>query len=239
MQTDNFAILGRTVPEISKKYGYTTCMAGYSIELRQFLRIFPLKVDASIKCRDIININLERNNKDNRHESWALKTRNEKSIVKTNRSIDKSQLYNILNNNISSSVKELNNRRASLGIIKPNWFEMKMKFRKDISDPRQLLLFDDFINIAFKTGKDYYKIPYILIDSENNEQKCLQLREWGCFELIRKNPSVTIELLKKALNIKDKWEVFFFIGNMNNIRNRWIIIKVFTFKPKGKQLCLF
>lgn len=44
MHVEDFVVLGRTVPEESKKYGQRICMAGYSLENNQFLRIYPLFV---------------------------------------------------------------------------------------------------------------------------------------------------------------------------------------------------
>ena len=44
MHVEDLIVLGRTVPEESRKYGQKVCMAGYSAENNQFLRVYPLLV---------------------------------------------------------------------------------------------------------------------------------------------------------------------------------------------------
>lgn len=234
MQTDNFIVFGRTVPEESKKYGHSVCMAGYSCELRQLMRVFPLPIQSNIHSREILSLVLERNPQDSRIESWALKTRSNDSIFNTNQKVKEQELRDILVKHTSKNLIELNEKRLSLGIIKPDSFTIKIKSRTDVFDPTQKQLFDDFIESAkFKTASDYYYAPYIEIDSFAGQRE-FQLREWGCYELLRKheeiNKRIDAETIRKALHIEDNKDIFFIIGNMNKIRNIWLIIKVFVFK---------
>ena len=81
MRIDDLIILGRTVPEQSKKYGIKVCSAGYSPEMRSFIRIYPLSVHGKPESREMITVDVERSKYDSRNESWALKTRDDKSIL--------------------------------------------------------------------------------------------------------------------------------------------------------------
>lgn len=237
MRIDDFVMLGRTVPEDSKKYGIRVCGAGYSHEMRSFIRIYPLPVKSSICARDMMSIEVERNNRDSRLESWTLKTRDEKSIVGNFGKKSKEDIRCFLESRVST-IEDLNKDRKSLGVIKPDDFEIVIKTRKSVHDPSQLSLFDDFVEeVNFKLADDYFKIPYLSIST--GIQKHLQLREWGVYELIRKNQSkISSDYIKMALRITGESETYFIIGNMNQFRNTWLVIKAFSFDKRMKQKSL-
>jgi hypothetical protein len=213
-------------------------MAGYSPELRQFMRVYPTDVLSGIKAREILSLELVRNCKDSRSESWTLKTRDMDSVKKSDECVSKTELEKILESNLSESIQDLNENKKSLGVIKPKDFRIIIKSRESVQDPMQKLLFDDFEKEdSFKTATDYYLSPYIVID-EFDGQKCFQLREWGCYELIRKNDRISASDIKKALHIHENTDVYFVVGNINQHRKIWIVIKVFVFK-NSKQMSLF
>lgn len=98
MRIDDFIMFGRTVPEKSQKYGVKVCGAGYSPEIRSFIRIYPLPVQCKIEAREMVTVDVDRSAHDSRHESWALKTRNEKSVLgslgKKNKGRNKTDIRN-------------------------------------------------------------------------------------------------------------------------------------------------
>lgn len=232
-------MFGRTVPEKSQKYGVTVCGAGYSPEIRSFIRIYPLPIQCKIESRDMVSVEVDRSKHDSRHESWALKTRNEKSVSESLGKRTKEEIRQILEKRVST-LDQLNKELSSLGVIKPDNFDVVMKTRDAIQDPNQMSLFDDFEEkvSSIKTSNEYFKIPYLIIDS--GRQKCLQLREWGIYELMRKNPTkINAEYVSNALHIGKDKDVFFIVGNMNQFKNIWLVIKVFTFDKKPVQLSIF
>ncbi len=248
MRIDDFIVLGRTVPEDSKKYGQSVCMAGYSEELRQLMRIYPLSICSATKARSIISAELERNNKDSRYESWALKDRRndtilEESIKRVSDPINKKRIRPILDSLLSSNIDELNTKRHSLGILKPSRFEIFMKTRDKIKDPNQLNLFDNYRDAVrgIKTANNYFYAPYVKIDAEKG-QSCLQLREWGVYELIRKyekeGKTITSEIIKNALHINDAKDVYMVVGNMAHARSIWLIIKTYVYDNQN-QVSMF
>jgi hypothetical protein len=70
MIIEDFIMLGRTEPTQSKKHGIVVCSAGYSRELQQFVRIYPLPMRANpIRAWSQCTIPLRRPTDDNRKES--------------------------------------------------------------------------------------------------------------------------------------------------------------------------
>lgn len=242
MRIDDFIIFGRTVPEESKKHGKCVCMAGYSPELRQLMRIYPLTVGIKLKARQSLMVLLERNQLDSRIESWTLKGRSPLSILNVSPVVSSDFLKMCLEKNLSDDVDSLNFKKKSLGILKAE-FSIEMRVRNSIKDLAQRELFHDFYEmVGFKTAKDYFTAPYVRL-STNGRQKYFQIREWGLYELMRKyeqqGKAITETDIKKSLFLQDNRDVFFVIGNMNHARNTWIIIKTFSFKKNLSQLPLF
>jgi len=243
MRIDDFIVLGKTVPEKSKKYGEKVCMAGLSTEMKSLLRLYPIDIYSKIPTRSTLVVEVERNNLDSRLESWTLKDRSTWSIRSVGEKVGKAQLIEVLESQVAQSIDNLNENRKSLGVLKVDSFDIIMKTRKNIDNDLQLKLFDDFQEFAgFKTASDYFQIPYFRINGDD-KQRCLQIREWGVYELIRKgeesNQPISAIDIKKALHIKDNSTVYLVVGNMNNVRNVWIIIKVFVFDGTYRQKTLF
>lgn len=229
MIVEDFICLGRTVPEESKKYGHKVCMAGFSQELNQFVRVYPLPVQNALKMRNRYTLSLQRNADDSRHESWKLTDR-----IALYESSDKccaSDIEHIVKSNVSPSIAELNKQRRSLGFIKPDSVLGEFKNRNDCS-PLQMELFaacdDVFGANAINTA------PYLRFTCGESNHK-LQLREWGCYEFVRKNPSNIRQLWN---NLRLDQDVYLFVGNMANYRNSWLVISVFSFAKKRDQCLL-
>jgi hypothetical protein len=61
--------------------------------------------------------------------------------------------------------------------------------------------------------------------SDDNGDHDLMLRDWGCYEFLRKNPGRNCEL-DEALNLSTAPPLL--CGNFNRYRNSWLIISVFS-----------
>jgi len=227
MRVDDFIVLGRTTPAISKKYGPCVCMAGYSEELNKFMRIYPTNIKSKAKTLCKISADVERRSGDNRLESWALKDRTESSILSISKPIDKNDILPILDNNVAESTEELNSKKLSLGILKPESFEVILEKRTD----------PEICNNGIRTMESFPYNPRLVLPPKNKQQSKFKLYEWGIYELMRsyekKGKTLTAEDIKNALYISEKKAVYFLIGNLVGIRNVWLVIKVFTFPKKG------
>lgn len=114
MIIEDFVMLGRTVPEPSKTHGTSVCSAGYSREMRQFVRVYPLRVEDRIPRWSVVNLPVVRNKPDSRIESWKLKDCGHYSITG---SVTKDEEFDFLKSLKSESIDQLNVDRRSLGII--------------------------------------------------------------------------------------------------------------------------
>lgn len=228
MILEDFIMLGRTKPTESKKYGRTVCSAGYSKEMRRFIRIYPLPQYSKLKRWSICNIPLIRSRHDSRIESWRLNnemTSSERDvdIVGT---ADREIEFDYLESK-ATSIAELNDARMSLGIVRPDSLEPHYMDMKPTAE-RQINL---DLGEALVDSRYRPKIQF----SCNGEHD-LQILDWGCEEFIRKRINTgknDAEELWNALHLDDDtYEHLFFVGNQLHHRNSWLIISVISRKRK-------
>lgn len=223
MIIEDFIMLGRTVPEASKKHGMVVCSAGYSREMRQFLRVYPLNTLARLPRWSRCRLSLRRNSEDSRQESWRLQEDQEAEI--TGKAI-KSEEFQALAKMASPSIAVLNANRASLGIIKPT----AIKGRFDGMQPQEERIPD-----LFGTDMGMKKRPRLLFKDADGDHD-IQLRDWGSYEFLRKQPETNHYKLWSALNLdNDHYEHLLFVGNHNQHRNNWLVIGVISEKTKQQS----
>lgn len=230
MILEELILIGRTVPEPSKKYGVTVCGICYSPEIRRFIRIYPLLIgEFKIKRRGIFNAKLEVPKHDPRYASYKLVT-----YTDTGNEASLRRLKSIFTKNIDS-INALNLKKESIGVIQPCDFDIKIKRQKKVFDNRQLKLFDEIIHKDFLTGRDYPLVPCVQIQGQ--EQNIIPFRDWQIFELIRKN-DYKDQLKSKILSLFQGKETFFIIGNLLQFQRRWLVVTYFTYRF-DRQLSLF
>lgn len=228
MRIDDYCCLGRTVPEESKKYGRKVCSAGYSEELRSLVRVYPLPVVTGIRQRSVCTLELQRNQQDSRRESWRLNrdAANEGiSLVGEQRPTP--QVIGWLQGHVAESIRQLNASRDSLGVIRPRSTDCYFRDRvsRKPADPGQLLLFED---LDEQFGRDQVRLaPYLRFRDEDGTHD-LQVREWGCYEWLRKRPESASRLWENLRLDRADRDVLLVVGNMCNCRNTWLIISAFT-----------
>lgn len=234
MRIDDWVCLGRTVPEESKKYGHKVCSAGWSQELRDFVRVYPLPVICPIKQRAMCQLELTRNANDSRRESWKLK-REDCNCINVVGEAAKTSMRSVFNERLAESIDQLNKDRRSLSVIRPEGHvQLELRRRDDVRDPLQTLLFED-CDAAFGANS-VCLAPYLRFWDSIGKEHCLQLREWGCYEYIRKHPH-NASGLRDALKL-DGRDIYLFVGNLSNCRNVWLVISVWSFET-SKQAEMF
>ena len=219
-------MLGRTEPAESKKHGVSICSAGYSRELGQFMRLYPLPYPNQIQKWSRCQIPLRRPRDDNRLESWRIDVTSESAgdairAVKIIGLVRKDTEFEWLKSHAAPSINALNQQRRSLGIIIPQGLSWSFERRKDIDPEEQMVLFDRRIPNSPVHQSDL--IPRVHFLDEAGKHS-LTLKEWGCGEWLRKHRG-DADLLWRNLMFHDQnREHLLFIGNQNGQRTSWLII---------------
>lgn len=223
MIVEDFICLGRTVPEQSKKYGQKVCMAGYSPELGQLMRVYPLPVCNPLRSMHSYVLSLTRNSGDSRRESWKLSDR--VALYESHETVSAERIRTDLRSMASDSIDDLNSNRASLGVIMADYVQLEFTRREHVKLAEQLELFES-TEEAF--GADAAAVaPYLVFDDACGRHR-LQLREWGCYEWVRKHPGRHRELADNLQTRDPSKRHVLLVGNMANRRNVWLVIKTWA-----------
>lgn len=242
MLLTDFVTLVRTVPEESKKYGARTCVAGISEDLGGLTRIYPVLIDAPLRARHRAELDIRKNDGDNRRESYKLidavssvRSISEKPVIETAGIFEEAKRIGTLD------VGTLNERRMSLGFIRPKVAPVvNLIARNQLEDPRQFSLFDEFVSDLneheFRFGNGHPLVPYVtFIDAAGRHS--LQLREWGAFEFLRKNPN-DADALANFYRKQGPREYLLLVGNQMHNRTSWMVLNLRS-RPRTGQVALF
>jgi len=251
MKVEDYVVLGRTVPEDSKRYGKKICMAGFSPENSQFLRVYPLLVPVGenteangFRARHVYSLDLRRNPLDNRTESWRVADETHPTSTGWSQAseLSKKKIVDWLTRRAVNSISSLNECRLSIGAIivrAKHWegtFVQRSTPQADESD-REL-----FENLEVQTDIDFQAIqfvPYIRFGDSAGDHR-LQIREWGAYVLLS-NPKYAgqPDQLWSAPGYRADRDLVLVIGNMNNHRANWLVIKTFELDQQEADDGLF
>jgi len=215
MILEDFVMLGKTAPEMDRQGRVTVCSAGWSPELRQLVRIYPLAVENAPPDFSVSQVRLERNHQDTRHESWKIA--GDRSLTVHAGINTRFDVKYILNDRQSlvdqiplvESVQEANHKRLSLAVIQP---EVKPEFY--LEKNKNWLMHDKRVGT-----KTYKYLPRLKFDLDGTTHKLKYL-----------NQEVYNHL--KPANKSDFWRIAgrfkknpkLLIGNMFAYRNNWLVI---------------
>lgn len=225
LKINDFIMLGRTFPQQTKNNGVTVCACGYSFEMRQFIRIYPLKLTDKIPKWSICELELEKPKSDTRAESWKVVS----YLIKGKATKDHE--FTVLDKLKRPSIKHLNELKLSLGVIAPKEihcylkpYDTKDEGHKELVE--QLNLFSSEQNLYIPSH-----IPYLRVVNEDNSVNNLQIREWGVSEFLRKgyNPNDIFSAMKFD---KKEYQQLLIVGNMKQFRNNWLVISTVYSKEK-------
>jgi hypothetical protein len=235
MIIEDFIMLGKTVPEEQRSDRRVfVCSAGYSRELRQFIRIYPLARTDTPSRWHSCRVPLERNPKDSRPESWKIKgDRSADQHCNINKTFE---IQHKLKNNdqkdvfssmerICNSIQEANERRLSLFVLRPKCIaSLEFAENRNSPDHPQMWLFDAQASDEPQGAKRFAFQPYLRFNDEGGSHR-LQLRDWGCYEFMRKFGDDRRHELRQTLRLDACPPLL--LGNMNGHRNTWLVISVF------------
>lgn len=214
-------LVARTVPEKSKKYGTKVCSVFYSDFHKSLIRVYPLPVMSNIKAWDRVALHIENNPHDSRRESYKLVRDDPHSIefiAKDSRCvvIEKMRKTSI------QSIEVANKARLSLAFTRASECVVRFKKKEGRIGDSQLGLFEDGNDELFATASDYARCPYLDFTDGDGRRRSLQIREWGCFELLRRG-----KIPDLSKNDWPNWigkNTDLIVGNMNSHRNVWMVI---------------
>jgi hypothetical protein len=253
MHVEDFVVLGRTVPEESRKFGQRICMAGFSRINNQFLRVYPLMVPVGaaadkngFRARYTYTLDLRRNDNDSRTESWRLADDQRPTPTPWDRAVEcpKARLLEWLEDRCVPSIRTLNDCRMSLGVLRLNATQREcVCIERGAANQTEhhASLFDDLEVQAAEVPSSLLvdrirHAPYFRFEDAGGAHQ-LQVREWGAYMLLAQekyadNP----DTLWSANGYRRDRDLFVVVGNMNNHRNNWLIIKTFEISPETPGL---
>jgi len=242
MVVEDFVMLGKTVPEPNSDSRVFVCSAGVSRELGGLLRIYPLARHEAPPRWTVNQVPLERNPKDHRPESWKLRgDRTPQAHEHINRvfrpvgTVPPGERRDLLARYVVDSLALANERRSSLAVIHPVGApSLRFDFNPDSPESPQLCMFDEFRPSTPSAGaKRFSYVPRVEFqDGEGHHS--LTLRDWGCFEFMRKQGDERRHELRAALHLDAECSLL--VGNLNHHRTGWLVISVLRgIRPDRQQ----
>ena len=235
MRLDDFVMLGTTVPEQISDGRECVCSAGYSREYGSLLRLYPLARFDAPRRWGRYRVEIERNPRDSRGESFALRGERRIDHEEINRrnfidagSVDPLSLAEAVDTHSVGSIIEANDRRLSLAFMRPRLSTLEFDYNPEAPDAPQLGLFDRG-GPAPTGSKRFAYIPRIHFVDQDGYEHNLQLREWGAFEFLRKFPE-NLDGLAANLRLGD--DCVFLLGNHAQHRRSWLVIAVLHIMPQ-------
>ncbi len=225
---DDLIILGRAVPEPMKNGRVTVCMGGYSRKLG-FARIYPTKPSTPVHRWDIVKIPVERDPRDTRVESWKIQgSKNEwdklDEKVRVTSHLRREDRLNLIANLTDGCVKDINDQKRSLGIIKPTIEECYFCSEEDFDPTLQATLFGPPLPTTKKQHRKYPKVRYRCPECRTKNCHDQTVLEWGFYEWMRKNPDSIGQVWENARFNSPKHQLYFFVGNMRDRRTAFLVI---------------
>jgi hypothetical protein len=232
MQLEDFVFLGTAVPEESRRYGFTVCVAGFSPSLRSFLRLYPMPWPrpASIgRMRwEMYSVEVERPAADSRAESWKVvpadwSRARYRGRYGSERGID------WLRTHQSASIASLNDCRLSLGVLicAPRALRLCGREHASVLGSRNghaqgQLFAEHAIHTGPVTKGQIPSLPMLSFDDSRGGHE-LQLIDWGSFLLLHKR--YDLDALAAELRIGDATRAHaLLLGNQENARRAWLVI---------------
>jgi hypothetical protein len=197
---------------------------------------------------NVVTVPLERNPKDTRQESWKIQGSKDEwmklaskiqRISKLSRDEQISLLEKLHKEYGVDCVDTLNERKISLGLIKPNSIEPRFEKRKNHDPSIQSALFQ---TEPFQTIKNYDiqpRLKYRCSGCRKENGHDQQVIEWGVYEWIRNNEEKLDQLWEALGIVSADYQKSFLVGNQAAYRNAFMIISVFRHKqPKVSPTAL-
>lgn len=245
MICEDFVMLGKTVPEPNSDGRVFVCSAGVSEELGGLVRIYPLARRNAPSRWTLNQVRLERNPKDNRRESWKLAGDRSpgahediNQVFMSHGSVPACRRRELLTRYVVSDLATANQRRMSLAVVHPQGIpRLRFDFNPNSPESPQLMLFDDEPRSEACAGARRFSYVPRLEFWDTCGAHSLTLRDWGCFEFMRKHGDARRFELADALHLDEQCSLL--VGNLNQHRTAWLVISVLRGIRPERQFTLW
>jgi hypothetical protein len=186
-----------------------------------------------------VEVPVERNPQDTRTESWKiqgsktdwdkirLKIKLKGAVTENTRRALVDELHQKFGANC---VEDLNDRKVSLGMIRPQILDYHLEQREDYEASAQTQLGR---TTPFLTIKNYplkpmieYRCPNCRTKNPHNQQ----VVEWGAYEWMRNHPNECEKVWENLHLPEPNYDISFLVGNMSLHRTSFMVVSVFRFK---------
>jgi len=243
MIVDDFVMLGRTVPEPNSRGEVYVCSAGVSPSLGTLVRICPLDIMDKITRWSQVRVDLERSG-DSRVETWKLGPARWSTVLEV---YPRKARASLLDPYRVDGINEANervidprpggNRRMSLALVRPGHVELVIEHNPGELAPHRELFGPNPPHARWNGRREdrRERFPFTVrarwVDPDGRRNN-LQVRDWGLFELLRKQAGVLDAMtdgertsyIAGALHINER--SLFLVGNFDNHRTSWLVISV-------------
>jgi hypothetical protein len=235
---NRLVILGKAAPERLSDGRQTVCTGAWSPE-RGFIRLYPCYPDADLFSRwDIVNVEVERNDRDTRYESWKIKGREQEQedkidvVGKCERERRKALLHAVEDD----CVEDINQAKRSLGVIRPEEIHgLEYEDWDDSNKHVQQTLFEDDSPQDREDFEHEIKVKFRCPDCQTQQQyhRCTLL-EWGAYVGMSKTNTNSTRGLENMYNLHDEeFQHWIFMGNMYRERTQFVAINLIWLKHDG------
>lgn len=230
-------ILGRAAPEAISDGRLTTCTGAWSRH-RGFIRLYPCDPEEDLFSRwDIVDVEVKRNPKDNRDESWKLARRDQPSCIEKTGEYPRDERATLLTQLEDDCVEVIKESGRSLGIIRPesiDGLEFK-EWEEEDDETTQTKLFESMEGWRPETREEFdQEIRIQFTCPECHTQQGYHnktLLEWGGYVATRKNNIDSADELEGLYDLNDQeFNHWIFVGNQNNQRTSFIAINILWIK---------
>lgn len=229
-QTIDYIPIVKTIPELSKNDGGVyTCTIGYSLQLG-FIRVYPMPLTGMNRW-GIYTIQVEKNKRDSRIESWKLSsyTRKDNFIGFENEitfkgMANKDAIIKLAIAQSSNSIDELNKNRKSIGFVVSDKLNAYWQTNDRYINTNQLGMFEDveiadFSKYMKETKQKESRISFMDGDGKHD----LQLNDWQFYEYQRKFGAKP----EAFRHVNGKTNLII-IGNMFQYRTTWLCLGAYS-----------
>ena len=210
-------VLGVGAPNECKDGRKTMCAIILSDDLG-LIRVYPIPAESRFSVWSIVEVNIERNAKDNRSESWRLES---SAVVGAFGDGDEKRTILdrcVLRSGTTDPIQYQNGRRLSIAMVKLSWGGVGAALDQRVPGVSA----DDEECPWVVTQGQHWNKPYLEWQSTQGGNHKTHLVGREVYEGLRKNPMQPWNIFNNMQINSPDYEAWLLLGNMRDRRNVWV-----------------